>query len=91
MTSYDLCIAWNWEHDADFVMLLEKECSSRGLSLFQAIPDNLGDLLCSLVERQIVFKAFFDRASDSDNRFMTLVQWACDHGIHCINSFKRCA
>jgi len=89
MSKCDLCIAWNWEHDADFVTLLKRACSSRGLSLLQATPDNLEDLLCSLAERRIVFKAFFDRASDGDDRFMPLVQWVCDHGIHCINSFKQ--
>ncbi len=86
---YDLCLAWNWEYDADFVALLDKACGSQGLSLLQIRPDNLGDLLHSIVNHQIDFRAFFDRASDADVRFMPLVQWACNHGVYCINSYEE--
>jgi hypothetical protein len=89
MMSYDLCLAWNWEYDADFVALLDKACGSQGLSLLQITPDNLGDLLHSLANHQIDFRFFFDRASDVDARFMPLVQWACNHGAYCINSYEQ--
>ncbi|MEJ2555403.1 MAG: hypothetical protein P8186_04055 [Anaerolineae bacterium] len=89
MMGYDLCLAWNWEYDADFVALLDKACRSQGLSLLQIRPDNLGDLLHSVVNHQIDFRAFFDRASDVDARFMPLVQWACKHGVYCINSYEE--
>lgn len=32
MTSYDLCLAWNWEYDADFY------AARYGLSVTRAIP-----------------------------------------------------
>jgi hypothetical protein len=86
---YDLCLAWNWEYDAAFAALLDKACGSQGLSLLQIRPDNLGDMLHSVVNYQIDFRAFFDRASDVDARFMPLVQWACNHGIYCINSYEE--
>jgi hypothetical protein len=89
MTGHDLCLAWNWEYDADFVMLLEKACWSRRLSLLQVTPEHLGDLLHSLVNEQIVFRAFLDRASDVDPRFMPIVRWAYEHGIYCINPHER--
>ena len=44
MDSYDLCLAWNWEYDHDFVVLLEAACRSRDVSLLQITPDNLADL-----------------------------------------------
>jgi hypothetical protein len=89
MMGYDLCLAWNWEYDADFVALLDKACGSQGLSLLQIRPDNLGDVLHAVANHQIDFRAFFDRASDVDTRFMPLVQWACNHGVYCINSYEE--
>jgi hypothetical protein len=44
--SYDLCLAWNWEYDADFAGLLEEACSTRGLTLLQATPDSLSGMVC---------------------------------------------
>ena len=89
MTSYDLCLAWNWEYDADFVMLLDMACRSNGLSLLQITPDNLVDLLQSLVNHQITFRAFLDRASEADARFIPLVQWARNHAVYRINAYEQ--
>jgi len=89
MTSYDLCLAWNWEYDADFVVLLDMSCRSRGLSLLQITPGNLTDLLQSLVNHQVTFRAFLDRASETDARFTPLVQWARRHAIYRINPYEQ--
>jgi len=89
MISCDLCLAWNWEHDTDFVMLLDRACRSHGLSLLQITPDNLVDVLQSLVNDQITFRAFFDRASDADVRFIPVVQWARDHAVYRINPHEQ--
>jgi hypothetical protein len=89
MVTYDLCIAWNWEDDADFVALLDTACRAKKLSLLQITPDNLDDSLHSLAEQQVGFRAFFDRASEVDTRFMPLVRWVCEHGIYFINSYER--
>jgi hypothetical protein len=88
MTSYDFCLAWDWEHDADFVKLLDMACRSRGLSMLQITHDNLEDVLQSLANGQISFRAFFDRASESDARFTPVVQWACDHAAYLINAHE---
>ncbi|MGA2821702.1 MAG: hypothetical protein ABSF61_13765 [Anaerolineales bacterium] len=85
MTSYDLCLAWNWEYDAEFVRLLDEACARRGLSLLQVKPDNLGDLLHALVNQEIVFRAFLDRASEVDERFVPVVCWAVEQGAYRIN------
>jgi hypothetical protein len=89
MTSYDLCLLWNWVHDADFVALLDTACRSRELSLLQITPDNLTDMLQSLLDHQIAFQAFLDRATDTDARFIPAVQWARDHGVYCINPHEQ--
>jgi hypothetical protein len=89
MMSYDLCLAWNWEYDADFVALLAAACQTRRLSLLQITPDNLTDVWSALTNRQIGFQAFMDRASDVDSRFMPLVDWARDHAVYRINPYER--
>jgi hypothetical protein len=89
MNSYDLCLAWNWEYDHDFVVLLEAACQSRGVSLLQITPDNLADLIPPLTNQEIVFRFFWDRASDTDNRFDPIVQWARNFALYRINPDER--
>lgn len=99
MISYDLCLAWNWEHDADFVSLLDTACQSHGLSLLQITPANIVGLLQSLRQaqgrplagNQITFRAFLDRASDADARFIPLVEWARAHSVVRINPQEQAA
>jgi hypothetical protein len=88
MSRYDLCLTWNWEHDADFVKHLDLACKSRGLSLLQITPENLEDVVQSLGNEEITFRTFFDRAADADPRFIPIVQWACHHAVHPINSHE---
>jgi hypothetical protein len=89
MMSYDLCLAWNWEYDADFVALLGAACQAHRLSLLQITPDNLADVWSALTNRYISFQAFLDRASDVDLRFMPLVHWARDHAVYRINPHEQ--
>ena len=89
MVTYDFCIAWNWEFDADFVAFLDLVCQSKGLSLFQIKPDSLANSLQSLNDKQVTFRTFFDRASDVDPQYLPLVQRVCEGGIYCINSYER--
>lgn len=91
MTCYDLCLAWNWRYDADFVTVLDRACAARRLSLLQVTPDNLGDILRSLLAEQLAFRAFYDRASEDDARFAALVQWASKRGVYCVNPHERAA
>ncbi len=88
METYDLCLTWNWEYDADFVGLLNLTCQSDGLSLLQITPENLLHRMQSITNKEIVFQIFFDRASDADSRFNPVVQWACNHVLHHINFHK---
>lgn len=85
MRAFDLCIAWNWEYDADFVGLLDLACDSRGLHLLQARPDNLAGVLCALDAGESGFLAFLDRASEGDERFAPLSRWAADKCVYRIN------
>ena len=89
MIRYDLCLAWNWEYDADFVALLEAACSTRDLSLWQVTPANVSAALDELSAAQASFSSFLDRASEADPCFLPLVDWATGHSLFEINSHKR--
>jgi len=89
MQGYDLCLAWNWEYDADFSHLLEAACQRYGISFYSVKPENVGQVLADLERADLSFKAFFDRASESDRRFQPLVDWASHHSLFCINPQKQ--
>jgi hypothetical protein len=89
MDLYDLCVAWNWAYDADFINILDLSCQSQGLSLLQIKPENLPQMLNSLVSGELGCRVFFDRASDVDPQFNSLVQWVREDEIHCINAYER--
>jgi hypothetical protein len=85
MSHFDLCLAWNWEYDADFVHLLESACAKIGLSFFSVTTDNLDSTLLGLEKGEISFASFFDRASESDPRFQPLVDRARQPSVFRIN------
>jgi hypothetical protein len=88
MEIYDLCVAWNWVYDADFIGILDQSCQSRGLSLLQITPGNLPQILNALVGRELSCRVFFDRASDEDPQFLPLVQWVQEDSIQAINAYE---
>ena len=85
MPHYDLCLAWNWEYDRDFVHLLEAACERVGLAFFSVTTENLDSTLAGLSSREISFAGFLDRASESDSRFQPLVDWARQPHVFRIN------
>ena len=85
MTYYDLCVAWNWEYDADFVGLLETACAEHDVSLLQITPPSLVASCTALRDGQLAFGTLLDRASDADPQFLPLVQWAQRSGSTNIN------
>ena len=91
MITYDFCIAWNWKYDADVVSIFNEASHSHGFSLLQVTPGNLTDILESLNNNRIAFRVFFDRASDTDKRFIPVDQWARDHAVLRINTHERAA
>lgn len=82
-----MCLAWNWEHDADFVSFFQGACEMRNLSLLQITPSNVESLLGSLQKGEFTFQALFDRASDEDDRFLPVVEWSRQHDVYRLNPF----
>jgi hypothetical protein len=89
MDRYDLCLAWEWKYDADFVTVLNAACQSHGLSLLQITPENVAEISDSLASDQIACRVFWDRASEDDGRFIPIVQWAVGHCVYRINPFEK--
>ena len=89
MTTYDLCVAWNWPHDAGFIGLLGQACRARGLSFLEITPQTLSSSYESLQQGRLAFRALLDRASDTDPEFFKLVHWAHDHAVYRINPHER--
>jgi hypothetical protein len=85
MKRFDLCLAWNWEPDKDFSNLVETACSGAGLSVLHITPDNLESCLSGILNKSITFHAFLDRASESDPRFLPLVEWVGTNDVFQIN------
>jgi hypothetical protein len=85
MPHYDLCLAWNWEYDRDFVHLLDAACTGIGLTFFSVTPENIDSTLAGLSNREISFAVFFDRASESDPSFQPLVDRASQLHVFRIN------
>lgn len=85
MRLYDLCLAWNWEHDADFVRILDSTCAARGLTLLNISAHNLADVLPLLARREAGFRLFMDRASEADSTYLPLVDVARSLGARRLN------
>jgi hypothetical protein len=82
---YDLCLAWNWEHDADFLRVLDKTFAARGLTLLDVSAHNLANVLPLLARREVGFRTLFDRASEADPAYLPLVEIACILGTRRLN------
>jgi len=87
MPSYDFCFAWSWPYDVDFACLLQTACEARQISLLQVTPSNLEGVLQALADGQLSFQAFFDRASDMDDKFNPMAEWAYRQDLLYINRF----
>ena len=87
MQTFDLCLAWSWEYDADLVALLRGACQRHRLTLYEVTPQTLAETLDQIAAGALNIHAFFDRASDADPSFLPLVEWATRHVPCRVNPF----
>jgi hypothetical protein len=71
---YDIGIAWTWEYDADFIRSIEASARLRNLKVLQIIPQNVQDLTELYLQEKIIFRYYFDRASDENELFLPLAR-----------------
>src|ERR1044071_5048812 len=67
-------IAWNWEHDQEFINQLDRSCLNAGLSCYLIGPHNLQQTYIEAQNNERRFHCFLDRASDEDPRYLQLNQ-----------------
>jgi len=85
MENYDVCFAWNVREDADFANLLDEACRRKSLRLLQVTPENIREIHQNLFKENLRFRALIDRASDTDDQFTMLEEWAAAHAAYVIN------
>lgn len=85
MHLFDLCLAWNWEHDSDFVRILDSACAARGLTLLNASAEKLDSVLSRLAGREAGFRVLLDRASEANSAYLPLVEIARSLGARRLN------
>jgi len=68
----DICLAADWEHDRDFLSLLDRSLRSRGLGTYVVWPHNLEKLLQELRSGSLGFRFVLDRASATSPEFLEL-------------------
>jgi glutathione synthase/RimK-type ligase-like ATP-grasp enzyme len=70
----DLGVAWDWAYDREFIVALEWVLRERGMVFYSVTHDNLHTTLELLRSKHLSFRAFLDRASDTDEKFLPLAQ-----------------
>jgi len=73
---YDLCIAWTWSFDSDFIRIVQDACVGNSISLLLVNLDNIDGVIRQVRRNEITCRIFLDRASDADERFVELDVWA---------------
>ena len=89
MTIYDIAVAWNWPHDSGFIRHLTDAFSAYQLSVLEITPDNLNAAIAALTEGSLAFRAFMNRAADTDASFLPLVRWSRENEVFRINPHER--
>ena len=73
MKTYSLAVAWNWEYDDDFVICLKEECLHQHLATLEITPVTLASTVQGLQSGKFRVRALYDRASDDDENFFSIV------------------
>jgi hypothetical protein len=68
--TYDLGFAWEWPYDAGLVRLVQEACLDHGVTCYTITPDNVRPALAALAGGTLLFRAYYDRASDSNPAFV---------------------
>jgi hypothetical protein len=83
---FDLAVAWDWEHDAEFVRILESHVHQQRLLFYSISHHNVQETLGNLQHHELKFRWFLDRASDTDERFLPLVRYLAKTPTRFINA-----
>ena len=88
MEKFDIAIAYTWEYDEDFIILLEEMFHHAQLSTFLIKPFNVYEITDRLKKRSLFFYCFLDRASDVDDSFNEIAQILTRRSARVFNPYK---
>ena len=75
LTIYDVAVAWNWEYDRGFILLLREIFHLNNLSVLEICTDNVEEIFAQFKQGKLQFRYFLDRASDEDDAFQPLARY----------------
>lgn len=71
---FHLAVSWDWEHDRDFIELLESEVQAAGFRFYSISHHNTGETARRIQKGQLAFGAFLDRASEENEPFAAVAR-----------------
>ncbi|MBN2143291.1 MAG: hypothetical protein JW774_01585 [Candidatus Aureabacteria bacterium] len=89
MKTYDLAIIWEWPFDEPFNRLIQDQFSKKNLAILFVNIDNVLFVENKVSKGEIRFNWYLDRASESDPRFLPLIQMCQLFKFKAINSPRR--
>ncbi len=89
MEIFDCAIAWEWEPDRPYINWLNSACLAKGISTYLMHPGNILETISKLEQNQLCFRVFYDRASDTDARFLPLVHYTKKMKSFFINEYSN--
>ena len=72
---YDFAVAWNWDFDREFILLIREVFRLNNLSVLEIRAENVEEILNMLKKGKLQFRYFLDRASDEDDAFQPLARF----------------
>ncbi len=72
MERFDLGLAYVWEYDFDFINLVEEVFRKAGLSTFLVSYHNIYEVTERIINKDLFFEVYFDRAWDAEKNFEEL-------------------
>jgi len=86
---YDLAIAYTWIYDIEFTRLIEKLFQSSGLTTYIVGAFNIEEVTEAVKNNRLEFKAYLDRASDEDEKFVELSRLLIERKTRIINDYDK--
>jgi hypothetical protein len=75
LRTYDIAVAWNWEHDCGFIQIVKEIFRLNGLSVLEIRAENVEEIFDLVKKGRLQFHNFLDRASDEDDTFQPLARF----------------
>jgi hypothetical protein len=89
MEIYDIGLAFVWEYDDDFINLIELSIQNAGLSSFRITEWNIHEVTEKVKNRKLGFNFYLDRASDVNDKFLSLAKILSRRKTRIFNPYKN--